>query len=220
MSIELSSSLLSHLRARHVPLYPLDKENHPQFWPDPELMLSEALHKREQDGENRLELTDRQKWWMQPENAEKLQWAKDNGYATEAMVRVIHADSDTPHLNQLLEQFTDTYGNFGETKASYFFIDPDDSDNYGWHVDTDIKSPTIPRGIMCAMNVVLTDINIPVEFQNQGEFTYRAAMFNTDWLHRVHTNKKLRVLARIAFTDSIYEEIVHKIKRIHKKANK
>ena len=213
MSIKLHSRSL-------VPLYHLDNDDHPQFWPDPDLMLDEALHKRDQEGENRLESTTRQEWFNKPENAKRLQWAKDNGYATEAMVRVIHADSNTPYLNQLVEQFTNTYGDFGETKAAYFYIDPKDSENYGWHTDTNITSPNVPRGVLCAMNVVLTDIDISAEFKNVGKFSYRAAMFNTDWMHRVHTNKKLRVLARIAFFDSIYEEIVHKIKRIHKKINK
>ena len=71
--------------------------------------------------------------------------------------------------------------------------------------------------MLCAMNIVLTDDQTPAEFQDWGEQQYTACMFNTSMYHRVQTHGTLRILARITFRDFLFEEIVHRMKKIDKR---
>lgn len=170
------------------PLYKLDKK---VFWPDRAEMVKEAQSVR-----TKLEEYD----------------------PTEtARIKIHKMADDTPLLTQMWEGFSELYGDFGDSTVTYFYIDAEMGD-YGWHVDSQISSDmTSKKPILCAMNLVITDEHIPAEFWGLGESHYVAAMFNTSHVHRVNTRGENRILARITFRESIYEEIVHKIKKIHKR---
>ena len=170
------------------PIYRLNN----QFWPDRDLMLKEATS-----------LNDNLDVW--DDEIEK------------ASIKSIPLDEgNTPYLKQMFEGFTEMYGDFGKTHANYFFIEPDWT--YDWHVDTHISKKMTGSYVLCAMNIVLTDDQMPAEFDAPwGEQQYTACMFNTSVLHRVQTCGKLRVLARLTFRDCIFEEIVHRIKKIDKR---
>ena len=166
------------------PIYRLNN----QFWPDRDLMLQEALS-----------LRDSPDVW--------------NEAAEKASIKSLPLDeNNTPYLKQMFKGFTEMYGDFGNTHPNYFFIEPEWE--YGWHVDTHISKKMTGSSVLCAMNIVLTDEQTPAEFQEWGEQQYTACMFNTSVFHRVQTQGKLRVLARITFRDYVFEEVVHRIKKI------
>lgn len=161
------------------------------FWPDRALLLQEALDVR----------------------SEELATYDVNENAT---IKVHYMGDDTPYLKQMWQGWKDLYGDIGDPTVSYFYIDP--HMEYDWHVDTNISHDMTAKGnILCAMNIVTTDENIPAEFMSIGKVAYTAALFNTSRVHRVQTSGKLRVLARITFRSCIYEELVHKVKKINKR---
>ena len=169
------------------PIYRLNN----QFWPDRDLMLQEAMS-----------LRDRPNIW--------------NDAAEKASIKSLPLDeNNTPYLKQMFEGFTEMYGDFGNTHPNYFFIEP--QWEYGWHVDTHISKKMTGSSVLCAMNIVLTDDQTPAEFQDRGEQQYTACMFNTSMYHRVQTHGTLRILARITFRDFLFEEIVHRMKKIDKR---
>lgn len=168
------------------PLYRLEHV----FWPDRQAMYDEAKKVRSE-----LQMYD----------------AAEN-----ATIKVHHMGDDTPVLARMWEGWKNRYGEFGKPTVTYFYIDP--GMHYDWHIDTDISHDMTNDGrILCAMNIVVTDESVPAEFQGIGEERYTAALFNTSWVHRViHTAGSQRILARITFRDIIYEELVHKVKKIDK----
>ena len=181
----------SHIpkRGRKIhPLYQLDNV----FWPDYKQMCEEAVSVR-----SKLDTYD--------PTADK-----------NSTIKVHYMADDTPLLNNMWQGWTERYGTFSGVTVSYFYIDP--GMEYGWHIDTNISQDMSGKGsILCAMNIVLTDTHeAKTEFLGLGEVEYTAALFNTSHVHRVHIGNVPRILARITFRDTIYEELVHKIKKIDK----
>jgi len=180
----------SHIPKRGRKIHPLYRLDH-EFWPDRKQMCDEALSVRD-----KLDMYDA---------------AKD------ATIKVHYMGDDTPLLNKMWQGWTDRYGSFGNPTVSYFYIDP--GMQYGWHIDTNISHDMTSKGsILCAMNVVLTETHeAKTEFLGFEDIErYRAALFNTSWMHQVQIGHVQRILARITFRDVLYEELVYKIKKIDK----
>ena len=121
---------------------------------------------------------------------------------------------ETPILNQYLNNFVERYGNFGRMIAHYFYID--EGMNYVWHRDNKPTSTTESFPVQCCVNVIVTDDGSECEFLGHGTYKYTAGVLNTSHLHRV-TPVRNRILARISFLDSIYEEVVHRIRKIDRR---
>lgn len=121
------------------------------------------------------------------------------------------SDEGTPVLNEYLNNFLTRYGDFGKVFAHYFYIGEDM--NYVWHRDNAPAIGSQNFAVQCCINVVVTDDGSECEFLNYGTYKYKAGVLNTSHLHRV-TPKSNRILARISFLDSIYEEVVHRIRKI------
>jgi len=184
--IKLRSPHAVKTRITH-PLYPLT--DHP-FWPDRKLMKEEATVVRTDD--------------------EQFDPTKKSS------IKVHLMGADTPLLQQMWDNWCSLYGDCGDATVYYFYMNPEMV--YDWHVDTLITTDhTSTKAALCAMNVVVTNEETPAEFAGLGEMSYTAALFNTSHMHRVvDTRGETRILARITFRDWIYEEVLHKIKKINK----
>jgi hypothetical protein len=128
------------------------------------------------------------------------------------IVRAHPMNERTPNLVNFYKDFGDKYkGNWGEVSVSYMYVDAGES--YPWHVDEEItkKTGNNPKGVLCAFNIVLLGETSEVEFKNLGSYTYKAALFNTSIMHRI-TPKTDRIIARIAFRDLSFEDVVQRIK--------
>lgn len=127
----------------------------------------------------------------------------------------------TPVLNTFRENFFDRYGDLGSTHTHYFYID--ENANYEWHRDNVLPTATTEEGknlpVNCCMNVIVTDDGSECEFAGAGTFKYTAGILNTSILHRIQPSE-IRILARISFLDLVYEEVVHKIRKVNKQLYK
>ena len=52
-----------------------------------------------------------------------------------------------------------------------------------------------------------------------GSYKYTAGILNTSHLHRVFPTSQ-RILARISFLELIYEEVVHRVRKLEKRNKK
>lgn len=181
------------------PIYRLNN----QFWPDRDLMLKEAISLRDKPEVWNGELD---------YSTAPMMHGKRSSQAKASIKSLPSDEKNTPYLNQMFKGFTEMYGDFGNTHPNYFFIEPNWT--YDWHVDTHLSKQMTGSSVLCAMNIVLTDDQTPAEFEGWGEQQYTACMFNTSVFHRVQTQGKLRVLARITFRDYVFEEVVYRIKKI------
>lgn len=173
-----------HMLKKHRSV-PLYRLEH-VFWPSRELMEQEALSVKD----------------------DIVQYdVRDN-----ATIKTHEMSDRTPYLRQMWQGWTDMYGDFGDCTVTYFYVEPEL--DYDWHIDTYISTDmTAKKPILCAMNIVCTDENVPAEFHGYGEMAYTAALFNTSHLHRVDPQGKQRILARITFRDHIYEEVLSRVKK-------
>lgn len=171
-----------------VPFYELSH----QFWPERQLLKEEAERVR----------TEGNKGLVVP--------IIDEDYG-KCVLEFQFADSVTPVLNQYLDNFLERYGDFGKVLAHYFYIDG--GMNYVWHRDNApaLGSENFP--VNCCINVIVTDDGSECEFLGHGSYKYTAGVLNTSHLHRVAPQSN-RILARISFIDALYEEVVHRMRKI------
>ena len=182
-----------------IPFYNIENE----FWPDRKLMREEAERIRHSSSEHGLTY----KAELVEGNTVLVDWR--------------NAHENTPLLNQMLENFQKIYGDFGRrTGAQYFYIDG--GSDYRYHVDNDMPRATNESakniGVNCCLNIVVTDDESECEFKDVGKFKYTAGVLNTSHLHRVRP-ATTRILARIAFLDAVYEEVVYRIRKVDRLQN-
>ena len=145
------------------------------------------------------------------------------------------ANSNTPCLAKYFEKFKAWFGDTGRATCHYFYIDG--GTDYEWHrdnvlsnIEVDVdklikKSNIVDKrtgseiasnfSVNCCINLVLTEDGSECEFINFGSYKYTAGILNTSHLHRVFPAKN-RILARISFVDLIYEEVVHRIRKLER----
>lgn len=126
-------------------------------------------------------------------------------------IRAVPLSDRTPELTRMFKEFTKKYGdNFGLTSCSYMYIDA--GEEYPYHVDNVVgqKVSDLPP-VLCTINILVEGSETAVEFKNLGEYTYKAAVFNTSVMHRI-TPKTDRIIARISFRELSFEDVVQRIK--------
>ena len=177
-----------------IPFYNIEN----QFWPDRKLMCQEAETVRSTPGHG---LTYK---------------AELDGDTVLVDWKVAH--DNTPLLSKMLKNFQDVYGDLGTVYAQYFYIDG--GSDYRYHVDNNLPEATNDFAknisVNCCLNVVLTDDGSECEFRDVGKFKYTAGVLNTSHQHRVKP-ATTRILSRLAFLDAIYEEVIHRIRKVDKK---
>lgn len=131
------------------------------------------------------------------------------------------AHENTPLLTEMLANFQSIYGDLGRVGAQYFYING--GSDYRYHVDNDLPEATNEFAkkisVNCCLNIVITDDESECEFLDVGKFKYTAGVLNTSHPHRVKP-ATTRILARIAFLEAIYEEVVYRIRKIDTQNNK
>jgi|TARA_B110000263_G_C15305630_1_gene510224 hypothetical protein len=119
-----------------------------------------------------------------------------------------------PALEQFRDSFLETYpGDWGEFTTSYMWVDSE----YPWHVDNETTKRDNVKGVNCAINILLTGEDNPVEFEGYGKQIYEAAVLNTSHLHRVIPAEE-RTMARLSFKDLTYKEVVKGIEEWQRKS--
>tara|TARA_B110000967_G_C18897525_1_gene571853 strand:- start:492 stop:1037 length:546 start_codon:yes stop_codon:yes gene_type:complete len=139
-----------------------------------------------------------------------LEWTKSG-----AIVRAVPMSEKTPALVATYNKFMELYPHdWGDTIGSYMYINAGES--YPWHTDVDAqnKMSIAPKGVLCAINIVLTGEQNSVDFQGKGSWHYKAALFNTSETHRISPTTD-RIIFRISFRDKSYEEAVKIIEAIN-----
>ena len=119
-------------------------------------------------------------------------------------------------LDAFKHSFLETYPmDWGDIAFSYMWIDG----LYPWHVDNEVTNRGLlsgKKGTQCAINVLLSGLDAPIEFEGYEEQIYKAAVVNTSHVHRVNPTTK-RSMARISFKDKTFEEVVEGIKEWQEK---
>jgi len=189
-----------------------------EFWPDREALRQEAIAVREND-------------------ANRFRLPIPNSRGDDPVVLDFQYINDkTPMLAKFHQNFVDWFGDPGRVHIHYFYIDA--NANYEWHRDnvlnqiqydpkhiakqmgkdtahlSDRKSNNFP--INCALNLVLTEDDGECECAGYGTYKYKCGVLNTSHLHRVQPSS-LRILARVSFLELIYEEVIHRIKKVEKR---
>ena len=119
----------------------------------------------------------------------KVDWEMEEG-KTLNLKSQFSNPSRTPILCEFHKAFTARYGDLGNVKSHYFYIGKDS--DYEWHRDN------MPAGRAIED---LKSVNCCI---------------NTSHVHRVKPTDN-RILARLTFTSSVYEEVVHRIRKVDKK---
>jgi hypothetical protein len=180
-----------------IPFYSLDDIE--PWWPHTQSLLEEALAVRELN-ENRFLLD-----------------IGNTGGESSIRLDFQFVGQHTPFLEEYQWRFQEKYEGLGKIETHYFYIDA--NADYEWHRDNVLPTATSEVGkrmpVNCCLNVIITDDGSECEFLNHGLFKYKAGVLNTSVLHRVKPSS-LRILARISFLDAVYEEVVHKIRKVHK----
>ena len=145
----------------------------------------------------------------------------------------------TPVLQDFWQNFQDWFGDPGAAYCQLMYLDA--NAQYEWHRDNILRdveySPRKDIGgnvevpdkynvetqtnfpVQCCINVVLTEDGSECEFMDFGSYKYTAGILNTSHLHRVFPTSQ-RILARISFLELIYEEVVHRVRKLEKRNKK
>lgn len=127
-----------------------------------------------------------------------------------AIVRAVPVSSRTPALAKMYENFKNQYPyNFGTVSLSYMYIN--EGEVYPYHVDN-VASIAVSnlKPVLCTINILVSGEENEVEFEGLGKYRYSACVFNTSHMHRI-TPKSDRIITRISFRESTYEDVVTKI---------
>lgn len=119
---------------------------------------------------------------------------KDPRYSELDNFRLVKGD----HLKIAKEEtnrFLDYY-NIQEGSGRYYTLEPNSI--LPMHVDYNTT---------CSVNTILNDNTASIQIEN-NEYVYSTAILNTQALHGVNNNDKLRCLFKISFFDLSFEELV------------
>ena len=191
-----------------------------EFWPDRAELREEAEAIRENE-QNRFRI--------------KIPTQKEQEPVT---LDFQFLNENTPVLAEFYKNFQEWFGETGHTYVHYFYIDKDA--DYEYHrdniiheieidtkevldaVDTNRENEAAKLSnfpVNCCINLVVSDDGSECEFQNHGLYKYTAGILNTSHLHRVFPTSQ-RILARISFLELIYEEVVHRVRKLEKRNKK
>jgi len=197
---------------------PFTHINH-EFWPSREKLKEEALAMRENEA-----------------NRFRLPIPKTSG-KTDVTLDFQYVHENTPVLAEFYDNFKEWFGETGWTHCMYFYLDG--GADYEWHRDNilsdikfnpkeilakegnsanhDLKTPAESSNfpVNCCINLVITEDGSECEFMDHGLYKYTAGILNTSHWHRVKPSTT-RILARISFLEMIYEEVVHRIRKIER----
>ena len=129
----------------------------------------------------------------------------------DTIIRAFPMNERTPALVILYKDFLDKFKcDWGEVSVSYMYINA--GEIYPWHIDNEITKTTgnNAKGVLCAFNILLSGEENEVEFERYGKYRYKSAILNTSHYHRV-SPKSDRIIARLAFRDYSYEDVIQKI---------
>ena len=194
-----------------------------EFWPDLTKLKEEALAVRDSN-EHRL----------------TVQVPNGRDDMDDIVLDFQFAGAHTPVLQDFWKNFQDWFGDTGAAYCQYFYLDA--NADYEWHRDNVLNDVSYdPRKVQrattveipdkynvekqtnfplnCAINVVLTEDGSECEFMDFGSYKYTAGILNTSHLHRVFPTSQ-RILARISFLELIYEEVVHRVRKLEKRNKK
>jgi|TARA_B110000902_G_scaffold170223_1_gene193837 hypothetical protein len=201
---------------------PFQHINH-EFWPDLTKLREEAIAVRESN-EHRL----------------TVQVPNGRDDVDDVVLDFQFVSDHTPVLQEHWQNFQDWFGETGAAYCQYFYIDA--NAEYEWHRDNILRDIEYdPRKIIetttaeipdkykvdsqtnfpvqCAINVVLTEDGSECEFMDFGSYKYTAGILNTSHLHRVFPSEQ-RILARISFLEMLYEEVIHRVRKLEKRNKK
>ena len=194
-----------------------------EFWPDLTKLREEALAVRDSN-EHRL----------------TVQVPNGSDDVDDVVLDFQFVSDHTPVLQQHWQNFQDWFGETGAAYCQYFYIDA--NADYEWHRDNVLRdieydprkvqettTAEIPDKykvnsqtnfpVQCAINVVLTEDGSECEFYDFGSYKYTAGILNTSHLHRVFPSEQ-RILARISFLELLYEEVIHRVRKLEKRNKK
>lgn len=126
-------------------------------------------------------------------------------------IRAVPMTERTPELTRMYKAFCEKYPyDFGIISCSYMYIDG--GEDYPWHVDNvvGLRVSELPP-VQCTINILVEGSETAVEFENFGEYVYKAAVFNTSIMHRI-TPKSDRIITRLSFREMCYKDVVRKVK--------
>lgn len=132
-------------------------------------------------------------------------------YSNKSLLRKFPCnENDTPRLYEFVENFRNEFSHtdLGAMIGHYFYAY--EGKNLEFHTDGEWNEGV--KSFHCCFNFILSGVETPVEFEDIGKFCYDQALLNTEQRHRIHPVSH-RVIARIAFKDYTYEEVVQKMKR-------
>jgi hypothetical protein len=190
-----------------------------EFWPDLTKLREEALAVRDSN-EHRL----------------TVQVPNGRDDVDDVVLDFQFVSDHTPVLQEHWQNFQDWFGDTGAAYCQYFYIDA--NADYEWHRDNVLRDIEYdPRKVIetttadipdkykvssqsnfpvqCAINVVLTEDGSECEFYDFGSYKYTAGILNTSHLHRVFPSEQ-RILARISFLELLYEEVIHRIRKLER----
>ena len=194
-----------------------------EFWPDLTKLREEALAVRDSN-EHRL----------------TVQVPNGRDDVDDVVLDFQFVSDHTPVLQEHWQNFQDWFGDTGAAYCQYFYIDA--NADYEWHRDNVLRdieydprkvqettTAEIPDKykvnsqtnfpVQCAINVVLTEDGSECEFYDFGSYKYTAGILNTSHLHRVFPSEQ-RILARISFLELLYEEVIHRVRKLEKRNKK
>ena len=193
-----------------------------EFWPDLIKLREEAIAVREYN-EHRL----------------TVQVPNGRDDVDDVVLDFQFVGDHTPVLQDFWQNFLDWFGDPGAAYCQLMYLDA--NAQYEWHRDNILRdveySPRNDIGgnvevpdkynvekqtnfpVQCCINVVLTEDGSECEFMDFGSYKYTAGILNTSHLHRVFPSEQ-RILARISFLEMLYEEVIHRVRKLEKRNKK
>lgn len=108
---------------------------------------------------------------------------------------------NTDVTKKIAQDFVEAYNIPYNYIVNFLYVEPNGF--LPWHADQENS--------MCAMNCILTEDPVAIQFE-QGEYFYNTALVDVTSLHQVKNNDKPRILFRITFQDQ--EATFDKVKEI------
>ena len=94
-----------------------------------------------------------------------------------------------PHINRLYKNFTGSIVRAYRQKAN---------SSVHMHIDP---------ATLCSINIIVSEDNAPVIFEEFGEIYYKCALFNTSLNHAVPAHNKERLLLKFSYLDTPYDVV-------------
>ena len=101
---------------------------------------------------------------------------------------------------RIFKIFTDI---FGTEDIEYYYLTQKQGTDVKQHVDA---------GVSCAINIIASGKETPIDFQDHGKETYKVALLNVTKAHGVPIQEEEdRVIFKIRFVNRSYEEVRDKL---------